>query len=213
MSIEKDTLFWDRTAEKYSRSAISDQAGYQRTLKRTSEFLTADHRVLELGCGTGTTAFSLAGKVESYLATDISSEMIAIAREKQKLEPQQSLRFAAGTAESISDAGSFDAVLCFNYLHLVRDIRGTLCRIHSLLAPGGVFVSKTPCVGDMNVLIRFALPMMRAVGKAPYACVFKASDLQNWIEQAGFAVVAVENHGAQRGEARPYIAAKKITLS
>ena len=71
------------------------------------------------------------------------------------------------------DAAQFNAVLGFNYLHLVRDLPGTLRRIHALLAAEGLFISKTPCVGDMNPLIRFALlPAMRTIGKAPYAGVF-----------------------------------------
>jgi hypothetical protein len=39
----------------------------------------------------------------------------------------------------------------FDYLHLVRDLCGTLRQIHTLLAMGGLFVSKTPCVGDIYV--------------------------------------------------------------
>jgi hypothetical protein len=33
----------------------------------------------------------------------------------------------------------------------VRDLPDTLARIHTLLRPGGLFVSKPPCVGKMNL--------------------------------------------------------------
>jgi len=46
MSIESDARFWDRTSRKYARSAISDQAGYERTLERTRALLGSGDRVL-----------------------------------------------------------------------------------------------------------------------------------------------------------------------
>jgi len=61
MSTTDDTRFWDRGARKYARGAVADPAGYERTLDRTRGLLRPDHGVLELGCGTGSTALRLAG--------------------------------------------------------------------------------------------------------------------------------------------------------
>jgi ubiquinone/menaquinone biosynthesis C-methylase UbiE len=209
MSTASDVRFWDRTSRKYAASVISDQTGYERTLDRTRALLRPDDRVLELGCGTGTTALRLAGAVRIYLATDISAEMIAIAEEKRAAGPVPSLAFRIATAEALEpEDGPFDAVLGFSYLHLVRDLPGTLRRIHALLAAEGLFISKTPCLGDMNPLIRLALPAMRAIGKAPYAGVFRTAELSQLISAAGFDVLATENH-ATKGNYRPYIVARK----
>ncbi len=60
MSTASDARFWDRISRKYAQDAIADQAGYERTLARTRERLPPDSRVLELGCGTGSTALRLA---------------------------------------------------------------------------------------------------------------------------------------------------------
>lgn len=210
MSTASDTRFWDRSSRRYARSRISDQAGYERTLERTGALLKPDDCVLELGCGTGTTALRLAGRVESYLATDISAGMIAIADEKLSASPVAGLAFRTATAETLaSEATRFDTVLGFNYLHLVRDLAGTLRSIHALLAPGGLFISKTPCLGDMNPLIQLALPVMRAVGQAPYAGVFGAQHLSGLIAAAGFEVVATERHASSGKDSRPFIVACK----
>jgi len=211
MSAASDARFWDRTSRKYAAAAITDQAGYERTLERTRTLLRPDDRVLELGCGTGTTALRLAGAVRSYLATDISAEMITIAEEKHAAGPIPALAFRAATAEALTaEAEPFNAVLGFNYLHLVRNLPGTLRCIHALLAAEGLFISKTPCVGEMNALVRLALlPAMRAIGKAPYVSVFRAADLSQQIGAAGFDILAVESHSTKDEARRPYIVARK----
>ena len=137
--------------------------------------------------------------------------MIAIANEKHTACPIPALVFRAATAEALaSEAKPFDAVLGFNYLHLVRDLPGTLRRIHALLATDGMFISKTPCLGEMNPLIRLALlPAMRAIGKAPYVSVFRAADLSQQIGAAGFDILAVESHSTRDKGRRPYIVARK----
>ena len=208
MSTASDARFWDRTSRKYAAAAISDQAGYERSLERTLALLGPADRVLELGCGTGTTALRLAGGVQSYLATDISAEMTAIAEEKHAALPVPALVFRTATAEALD--GQFDAVLAFNYLHLVRDLPGTLNRIHALLAADGLFISKTPCLGDMNPVIRLALlPAMRAIGKAPYVSAFRAAELSQHVSAAGFEILATESHATKGKDARPYIVARK----
>ena len=211
MSTASDARFWDKISRKYAKDTIADQGGYERTLERTRALLKPDHQVLELGCGTGSTALRLAGDVRSYLATDLSSGMIAIAREKLSASAIPSLSFEIATAEApILDNVLYDAVLGFNYLHMVRDVPGTLRRINTLLVPGGLFISKTPCVGDMNPLLsRVLVPSLRAIGMAPYVSVFKQADLCSLVSAAGFDILATENHATKGNDRRPCIVARK----
>jgi cyclopropane fatty-acyl-phospholipid synthase-like methyltransferase len=108
MSITSDARFWDRSSRKYARSAIADPNGYERTLERARAHLQPGNSVLELGCGTGTTALRLADGMRSYLATDISGGMIAIADEKLAVESIPALSFRTATAEELvhEEAGS-----------------------------------------------------------------------------------------------------------
>jgi len=211
MTAESDARFWNRMARRYARAKLSDPEGYERTLERVRGLLAPGDSVLELGCGTGSTALRLGGGVARYLAADISSEMIAIAREKAAATPVEGLTFRVATAEEVAAEGAvFDAVLGFSYLHLVRDTDATLAHIRGMLKPGGLFVSKTPCLREMHVLVRVALlPVLKTVGLAPGVTSFGAGELADRIGAAGFEIEATERHGSKGREFRPFTVARK----
>ena len=48
--------FWDKTAEKYSQQPIANQEAYEVKLDLMREYFTPDTKLLEFGCGTGSTA-------------------------------------------------------------------------------------------------------------------------------------------------------------
>ena len=188
-------------------------AGYDTTLTRVLGLLSPDDAVLEIGCGTGTTALRLAHATRSMLATDVSEEMIAIAREKlQALPmPMPQLRFEVADADApVGDAATYDAVLAFSLLHLVSDLDAALAAVTAALKPGGRFISKTPCLAEMNRMIPgLLIPLMRAIGKAPPVLAFDADQLQSAIGRHGLVVEAVERHGSKRKDFRVFIVARK----
>lgn len=203
-------VFWNRIARKYAQDPISDIAGYERTLQRTKLFLSATDRVLEFGCGTGSTAFRLAPCVKHLVATDVSSEMIAIAHEKAKVANIANVYFGAATLEQPElTAESFDAVLGFNILHLLEDVPQALKAIHRYLKPGGMFISKTPCLNDANVMIRLAIPPMRWIGKAPFVKSFSHRELEQLVSGEGFEILESGKHGTKGMDFRHFIAARK----
>lgn len=208
----KDAQFWDKTARKYAASPIGDEAGFERTLARTRVLMASGARVLELGCGTGTVALRLADAAQSYLATDISERMIAIAQEKLAVHQgglNGLLSFRQATADTLARENKrYDVVIGLNFLHLAGHLPAVLGHIQALLAPGGLFISKTPCVGDMNPLIRLAIPFMRLVGKAPSVTVFSAASLERAIRDAGFEIMENERHGSKGKDVRPFIVAR-----
>ena len=212
----EDVKFWDRHAPKYANDKIADLDGYKETLIRVSALLEKSDNVVELGCGTASTAIHLAQYCHKYLATDISSGMIAQGQAKLDKSPVANLTLKTATANSLPHlAQGYDVVLGFNYLHLVSDLSETLFNLHSLLKPGGKFITKTPCMKDMGTLfklaIRAALPVMRMIGKAPENVnMLSRTVLESAIKTAGFEIEAVEWHGANEKFPRPFIVARKI---
>jgi ubiquinone/menaquinone biosynthesis C-methylase UbiE len=209
--MENDARFWDRIARKYAADPIADMAGYERTLQRTRECLQGGEVVFEFGCGTGTTALKLAPSLGRIVATDISGQMIAIAREKAEAEGCANVEFAVATPDAAPwPDGTFDVALGFNVLHLVAAREAALRGIHRLLKPGGLFISKTPCLKEMNPAVRFAIPLMQVFGKAPYVSVFSGPELEREIAAAGFELVERARHGTRGKDPRPFFVARKV---
>lgn len=205
-----DARFWDRGARKYAAGPITDMAGYERTLARTRHYLRGDEAALEFGCGTGTTALRLAPFLGRILATDISGGMIAIARERAAAEGHANAAFEVATPDAAPwpDA-SFDLALGFNLLHLVAKREAALRGIHRLLRPGGLFISKTPCLKEMNPLIRLAVPVMQVIGKAPYVASLSVGELEREMAAAGFEIIERAYHASRGRDARPFLVARK----
>lgn len=206
----KDADFWNRIARKYARDPIGDMAGYERTLAATQAHLKGTDVAFEFGCGTGTTALKLAPSTARIVATDISDEMIAIAREKAQAEGVTNVEFAVATPDAapFPDA-SFDAAMGFNILHLIAARAAALAGVHRLLKPGGLFISKTPCLKEMNPLIALAVPVMQALGKAPHVGFFTAATLESEIEAAGFEIIERARHASKGKDPRVFLVARK----
>ena len=104
-------------------------------------------RVLEIGGGTAGTSSSvlpvLPPSRARYLFTDVSDLFLASAAEKLAAYPFVTYALLdvekEPAAQGLEDA-SFDLILAANVLHATRDLRATVERVRSLLAPGGVLV-------------------------------------------------------------------------
>ena len=69
--MNRSTKFWDKIADKYAKQPIADEAAYQKKLQVTQGHFHSDMEVLELGCGTGSTAIIHAPHVKHIRAVDI----------------------------------------------------------------------------------------------------------------------------------------------
>jgi ubiquinone/menaquinone biosynthesis C-methylase UbiE len=117
----------------------------------------AGKAVLDLACGSGIYTRMLkeqgAGKV---VGVDISSDMLALAREEEARAPL-GVEYLQGDAASLGHVGDFDLVAATFLLHYARDYQqllGMLQTIHANLLPGGRFVTANVDVrrteGELN---------------------------------------------------------------
>jgi ubiquinone/menaquinone biosynthesis C-methylase UbiE len=190
--------FWNGVARRYAAMPMRNQAAYEATLERISAYLKPTDRVLELGCGTGSTALRLAPLVAHYTATDYAAEMIAIAREKQAQGDVTNLDFIVveGADAALSDA-PFDAILAFNVLHLLPDRPKAFNDTSCLLRTGGLFISKTPCLGGLYRVLQPVVAVLRFLGKAPRLAFLTPERLQREITNAEFEIREHGNYPAR----------------
>ncbi len=187
-----DARFWDRIAARYARKAVPDQAAYETKLEKTDSFLKPDDRVLEIGCGTGTTALHHAPSVAHVLATDISAKMIDIAREKARVGGVDNVRFEVSSIDDLdATPGQYEVILAHSILHLVADVPRTLRQLRGMLKPGGLLISNTQCIGDSAAWLDWVAPLGRALGVLPRVNVFREREFLQWICDSGFDVEEV----------------------
>lgn len=183
--------YWDRVADRYAARAVRDPSAYEATLERTRAHLGEGCSVLELGCGTGTTALRLADAAQSITAIDFAAAMLSVARQRAEAQGVASVAFRqADLFDEERVPGPFDAVLAFNLLHLTGDIARAARSAARRLKPDGVFISKTICLGEPDALrYRLIVSVLRRFGVLPAMAYVSAAALEQAIEGAGFRII------------------------
>lgn len=213
-TLDRQAQFWDKAAEKYAKDPISDMEGYTYTLERTRSYLSPSDHVLELGCGTGSTALELADSVGKITASDIAPSMIRIAKEKAATASITNVQFlTADLFDPANEQGPFDAILAHNVLHLIEEVPAALNRINGLLKPNGLFISKTFCVDPERLTftiraMKVVLPFLQMIRKAPFVTFMTSTQYEQAITAAGFKIIETGNYPST--EARRYVVAKKL---
>ncbi len=181
--------FWNRLAERYERTPIADEDAYKRKLAATRARFHTGMDVLELGCGTGSTAIAHAPFVRHLHAVDFSERMVEIARDKAAAAGALNLSFEVADVDGFDPpSGGYDAVMALSLLHLVDDRAALLSRMHDWLKPGGLLVSSTACLGDWLRVMRLVAPLGERLGLLPRVRVFTSDELADSIRSAGFRI-------------------------
>ena len=180
---------WDKTAESYSQQPIADEAAYQKKLQVTQEYSKPDMEVLELGCGTGSTAIVHAPYVKHIRAIDFSSNMIKIAQGKAEAKNINNITFEQLTIEELTVGDeTFDVVLGLGILHLLENKKEVISQVHKILKTGGVFVTSTVCLGDTMKWFKGIASIGIFLGLIPLVKVFTRKELENDLIDAGLTI-------------------------
>ena len=132
-----------------SYAAFTREVGLWASEKHVfTKYLQTSDRILDVGCGTGRTTFSLYDLgYQDIRGLDLTPEMIAAA-EEIKQERQSPIEFMVGNAKELPfEAAQFDAVIfSFNGLMSIPDGKErfkALQEINRVLKAGGTFVFTT----------------------------------------------------------------------
>jgi len=204
-----DTVkFWDKMAKNYAKKSVPNEEVYQLKKDLTREYFTPESRVFEFGCGTGSTAIAHAPFVKHITATDISPEMLRIAKDKAQSANIDNVIFEQWDVSTDPIATSdFDAVLALSILHLVDDLPSVLAKCHNLLKDGGFLISSTGCLADKMGYLHPVLAFMKFIGKAPTVAFFTNEQLEQNLQSAGFQTV---HRWHPKGSESVFIISRKV---
>lgn len=138
---------WDRVAagwEKWWHTIENGAHHVSDRLVRLAE-ITPGQRVLDIATGIGEPALSAAGRVGSagrVVATDISKQMLDIARIRASTSGLTNIEFLEADAECLDFPDrSFDAILCRWGITSLPDHSNLLVKIKRMLTPNGSFAT------------------------------------------------------------------------
>lgn len=201
--------FWNKIARKYAATPVRNEVNYQVTLNDIRSYLNPSDHVLEIGCGTGSTAITLCKEVTQYSASDYAPTMIEIANEKRlALDPiPENVSFFVDDKQKKAKPEIYNAVLALNLLHLVKELDPMLNDIQAQLKPNGIFISKSGCLGGWKRILALPIGVMQLLKKAPYVAFRSARDYENALKDAGFEIV--KSIAIPKGSMNRYIVARK----
>lgn len=140
----KDTAnhrFWERMAKLYAPFMKGSESLYQDICSHCQPYLKRDMDVLELACGSGLFSFPLSANVQTWIATDFSSNMILQAK-KQSAPAHLSFEVQDATCLPYPDE-HFHAVFIANALHIMPEPEKAVREIYRVLKPGGTLLAPT----------------------------------------------------------------------
>ena len=186
--MDKRAKFWDKIAKRYAKNPIKDMQAYEHKLQVSRKYFSEEASVLEIGCGTGSTAILHAPHVKQYHAIDVSPKMIEIAAEKLKKENINNLTFEAIAIDQLTLKEPVDIIFAHSILHLVEDREEVTRQTHQWLKPGGVLITSTGCLGDRMKFFKLIGPIGKFFGLIPFIGVFTAKEFKDGLTAHGFEI-------------------------
>jgi SAM-dependent methyltransferase len=199
---------WDSVAEGWKEWWKPIEKGAQKLSQRLIELaeIKPGQRILDTATGIGEpsiTAAKVVGTGGHVLATDISKQMLTIAKERATfLRLQDIIEFKESDAENLDLAdSSFDAALCRWGLMLFPNLDAVIGKIYSSLASGGRFAAavwadapKVPIIGLATRIIGSQVQMssLPPPGTPNPFGLADTNKLENSLARAGFGNIHID---------------------
>ena len=163
---------------------------WARRVKMLSSHLKPGMTVLELGCGAGYFTPELARSGADIVASDVSPELLEIARANCSAP---NVRYQIQNAHALSYAEAvFDSVVGSSVLHHL-EIEEALREIYRVLKPMGTIYFTEPNMLNPQIAIQKNIPWIkRKLGDSPDETAFVRWPLWRLLEQTGYREVRID---------------------
>lgn len=147
-------------------------------------------RALDVGCGGGILAESLAASGADVTGIDMAEGPLAVAR-LHKIESGTDVTYRQATAEELAaeQPGQYDLVACLEMLEHVPDPASVIAAVAELVRPGGDVFFSTINRSPKSFLFaivgaEYVLKLLPA-GTHEYRKFIRPSELESWARSAG----------------------------
>jgi ubiquinone/menaquinone biosynthesis C-methylase UbiE len=145
---EEERQNWDRVANNWQKWWKTIERGAEKVSIRLIDLaeIKSGSKVLDIATGIGEPAITAAGRAGSsghVLATDISPQMLSVAKQRAiSIGLQNVIEFKEGDIETIDlPSSAFDVVLCRWGLMFLPDLKAGLSNIYQSLLNDGHFAA------------------------------------------------------------------------
>ena len=196
MKSHGEERYWGRFAHSYDRDGeyVVGHSILEAILNRLSEEQDLGD-LLEFGCGTGYFTRVLAGQARHVIATDLSDEMLQVAR--TELGQLQNVTIQKADCASTDFPGErFDTVLMANLVHVIAAPLPCLLESHRILKRAGllIVVDFTGYRLSLSRTVRLGWKYVRKWGIPPRhgRNDLSPEELMDLVQSAGFIVSDVK---------------------
>ncbi|MDE6594138.1 MAG: class I SAM-dependent methyltransferase [Oscillospiraceae bacterium] len=159
--------FWDRMAGIYDLYELVNRRVNRQIEEITAENIRKGDIVLDCAAGTGMLTFAAARNAKCVLCTDLSREMLIIAKKKARSRGVFNVKFALRDIFALKDRdGCFDRVMAGNVLHLLPDSDKAAKELIRVTKKGGKILLPT-YVSEDNIVSRIAVGVIKIFGFDP----------------------------------------------
>jgi 2-polyprenyl-3-methyl-5-hydroxy-6-metoxy-1,4-benzoquinol methylase len=192
-AIQQSEKFWDKRSKKYDKQIKKHKAIYEKMFDSTRSLLTNSDVVLDFACAGGEVSLDIAPHVKQVHGIDTSVKMIELANQKAHDRQINNIQFnQIDVFDQRLESNSFSAILAFHIFHLVDDAPKVLARLNDLLAPGGLLISQTPCLGERGWFFKSMISFFQKLGLAPTIRSLRITELESLVSKSNFEIFETE---------------------
>jgi len=189
-TIQQTDTFWDKRSKRYDKNIKKHDSLYEKTIDSTKSLLTKSDVVLDFACASGEMSLDISPYVKEVHGIDVSVKMIELANQKAHDLKVDNVKFnQIDVFDQRLESNSFSAILAFNIFHLVDNAPKVLARLNDLLAPGGLLISQTPCLGERGRFFKSMISLAQKLGLAPTIRSLRITELESLVSGSNFEIL------------------------
>jgi len=189
-------VFGSRASLYVSSETHSDPVVLGRVVELLQ--LEPDSRVLDIGTGTGHTAFAAAPYAKEIVGLDLTPEMLEEAENLQVERGIENVQFRIGDVHDLPfEDGCFQRVTCRRAAHHFLDIGGALSEISRVMPRGGRLVVDDRSVPE-DEFVDGVMNQLDTYHDRSHVRQYRPSEWDDMLGLAGFSVESIEPYTQHR---------------